>query len=315
MAEVAEIKKLVKTLNAEGMQGSKPDILGILQRLLKEVVATEALLKETKVGVAVSKQRSNPDKEISELAKTIVKKWKSAVRPTDDSKVSKLATSGVKSESASAAPSPAAGRSPLPTTPTASGASSTPTTTAPPAVPNNIIRTIKMDGITIPSRNNKARDKCCEMIYDALASDSNAPSELILKKATGVEFAVFQEFGDVNAAYRNKMRRLFLNLKDKNNKGLRASVVDGDLTIDRFCSMSSQDMASEERRQADKALAEENMFKSLGAQEQEAETDAFQCGRCKQRKTRYRQAQTRSADEPMTTFVTCVNCGNRWKFS
>lgn len=41
-------------------------------------------------------------------------------------------------------------------------------------------------------------------------------------------------------------------------------------------------MASEERKQADRALEEENMFKSLGAQEQEAETDAFQCGRCKQ---------------------------------
>jgi transcription elongation factor S-II len=26
------------------------------------------------------------------------------------------------------------------------------------------------------------------------------------------------------------------------------------------------------------------------------------------------QMQTRSADEPMTTFVTCVNCGNKWKF-
>ncbi|KIJ96132.1 hypothetical protein K443DRAFT_10875 [Laccaria amethystina LaAM-08-1] len=40
------------------------------------------------------------------------------------------------------------------------------------------------------------------------------------------------------------------------------------------------------------------------AAEQQAETDAFQCSRCKQRKCRYRQAQTRSADEPMTTFVT-----------
>jgi len=25
------------------------------------------------------------------------------------------------------------------------------------------------------------------------------------------------------------------------------------------------------------------------------------------------QAQTRSADEPMTTFVLCYICGNRWK--
>ena len=25
------------------------------------------------------------------------------------------------------------------------------------------------------------------------------------------------------------------------------------------------------------------------------------------------QAQTRSADEPMTTFALCLECGNRWK--
>jgi hypothetical protein len=25
------------------------------------------------------------------------------------------------------------------------------------------------------------------------------------------------------------------------------------------------------------------------------------------------QMQTRSADEPMTTFVSCVACGNKWK--
>lgn len=39
----------------------------------------------------------------------------------------------------------------------------------------------------------------------------------------------------------------------------------------------------------------------------------FKCGKCKGKKTTYHQMQTRSADEPMTTFVTCVACGNRWK--
>lgn len=46
----------------------------------------------------------------------------------------------------------------------------------------------------------------------------------------------------------------------------------------------------------------------------QASTDAFQCSKCKERKCTYYQMQTRSADEPMTTFVTCVNCNNRWKF-
>jgi transcription elongation factor S-II len=42
---------------------------------------------------------------------------------------------------------------------------------------------------------------------------------------------------------------------------------------------------------------------------------AFTCGKCKSKKTHYYQMQTRSADEPMTTFVSCLNCSNRWKFS
>jgi transcription elongation factor S-II len=43
-------------------------------------------------------------------------------------------------------------------------------------------------------------------------------------------------------------------------------------------------------------------------------TGMFKCGKCKTYKTTYYQLQTRSSDEPMTTFVTCVNCNNRWKF-
>ena len=39
----------------------------------------------------------------------------------------------------------------------------------------------------------------------------------------------------------------------------------------------------------------------------------FKCGKCKGVKTTYYQMQTRSADEPMTTYVTCKTCGNRWK--
>jgi transcription elongation factor S-II len=41
----------------------------------------------------------------------------------------------------------------------------------------------------------------------------------------------------------------------------------------------------------------------------------FKCGKCKTNKTTYYQLQTRSADEPLTTFVSCVNCGNKWKFN
>lgn len=42
---------------------------------------------------------------------------------------------------------------------------------------------------------------------------------------------------------------------------------------------------------------------------------AFECKRCRSMKTTYYQLQTRSADEPMTTYVTCLKCNNKWKFS
>ena len=45
-----------------------------------------------------------------------------------------------------------------------------------------------------------------------------------------------------------------------------------------------------------------------------AATDLYQCGKCKERKCSVMQMQTRSADEPMTTIVDCLVCGNRFKF-
>lgn len=47
----------------------------------------------------------------------------------------------------------------------------------------------------------------------------------------------------------------------------------------------------------------------------EAATDTFTCRKCKSKKCTYTTMQTRSADEPMTIFVTCLDCGQRWKTS
>ena len=45
-----------------------------------------------------------------------------------------------------------------------------------------------------------------------------------------------------------------------------------------------------------------------------ATTDRYRCRKCGVNKCTIYQFQTRSCDEPITTFVTCITCGNGWKF-
>lgn len=131
--------------------------------------------------------------------------------------------------------------------------------------------------------------------------------------ATEIETALYEEFsGKTDAAYKTKFRAKYLNLK--RNADLRSNLLSGDLTPTAFVSMTSGEMASEEQRQRDLALQRQNLLNAQHAKDTQAETDQFKCSKCKQRRCKYYQLQTRSADEPMTTFVTCVNCNNRWKF-
>jgi DNA-directed RNA polymerase subunit M/transcription elongation factor TFIIS len=62
------------------------------------------------------------------------------------------------------------------------------------------------------------------------------------------------------------------------------------------------------------ALRDRDLKKEQAQAQMDAEyTGMFKCRKCGKNKVTYTQAQTRSADEPMTTFFCCLNCGNRWK--
>lgn len=111
------------------------------------------------------------------------------------------------------------------------------------------------------------------------------------------------------------MRSLFQNLKAKGNPALRRSVLAGDITPKKFVTMTHDEMRSDKRRLEDEKLEKENMRTAMVAQVEKSISKEFQCGKCKKKMVSYSQAQTRSADEPMTTFCECMNCGNRWKFS
>jgi len=94
---------------------------------------------------------------------------------------------------------------------------------------------------------------------------------------------------------------LFLSLKDKKNPSLRARVIRGELSPSRLSTMESHEMASDERKAEDQEIQKENTRKAMVAKPEKSISDQLQCGKCGQKKVSYTQAQTRSADEPMTT--------------
>ena len=64
-----------------------------------------------------------------------------------------------------------------------------------------------------------------------------------------------------------------------------------------------------------KAMEQENMSKAMTAQEEKAVSTTMQCGKCEQYRVACIQGPTRAADEPMSTFCECMQCGNQWLFS
>lgn len=69
--------------------------------------------------------------------------------------------------------------------------------------------------------------------------------------------------------------------------------------------LKPEEMASRVRQAENQKIREAALFESQRGRKTLATTDQFQCGKCKKRQTSYYQMQTRSADEPMTTFVIC----------
>jgi DNA-directed RNA polymerase subunit M/transcription elongation factor TFIIS len=63
------------------------------------------------------------------------------------------------------------------------------------------------------------------------------------------------------------------------------------------------------------AMAMEQLKRETAALEgsKEEGCDMFKCRRCGKSRTRYFEMQTRSADEPMTIFIRCLNCGKEWR--
>lgn len=138
------------------------------------------------------------------------------------------------------------------------------------------------------------------------------------KRATDLERAVFDLYnGDTSSdKYRDKVRMLTYNLGPRGNSEIRAKLLEGALTSEAVANMSANDLANSSLQEYRNQVKKEATKRSIDATSDTSSvqtTDQFKCGGCGERKCTYKQMQTRSADEPMTTFISCLNCGKNWK--
>ena len=107
--------------------------------------------------------------------------------------------------------------------------------------------------------------------------------------------------------YVDRLRSIVLNLKGE----ILQHIKDGSIKPHIVAFMTHQELAPEKWAKLIEAKSKRdlNKFETNIA----AATDTFTCRKCKGNQCTYYQMQTRSADEPMTCYISCCICGNRWK--
>lgn len=114
--------------------------------------------------------------------------------------------------------------------------------------------------------------------------------------------------------YISRIRSIYSNLKSDSylkNHNFKDKILNDEIDPKKISSLSNYDIYPEVWEDLLKKLAEKDKLKY--DLKPEAMTDMFKCRKCGSRSCSYYEFQTRSADEPMTQFITCLDCKNNWK--
>jgi DNA-directed RNA polymerase subunit M/transcription elongation factor TFIIS len=104
--------------------------------------------------------------------------------------------------------------------------------------------------------------------------------------------------------------KLICNIKKKNNPTLIKDIYDKKIKEYEFIYMSEKDINPFKWAELEEKYGVKEGYDNYADIK---DNDMFNCGKCKSKKVTYYLKQVRSADEPMTCFFTCHNCGKNWK--
>lgn len=127
-----------------------------------------------------------------------------------------------------------------------------------------------------------------------------------------------REYGIVVSWTNERFRRLYIVIASntidtlKSSEHLRKCISSGDITLRTIASIKPIDAFPDMWRESVISVNNRAEEAQRGPQPI-VTTTLFKCSRCRQNKCTFREIQLRSADEPMTVFIACLNCGHRWK--
>jgi transcription elongation factor S-II len=108
--------------------------------------------------------------------------------------------------------------------------------------------------------------------------------------------------------YLDHLRSIYCNLK---NQHIIQLIYSGEIKPQDIAFMTHQELCPDRWAELIKAKSIRDMNKF--EQNIEAMTDIYKCRKCFSRKCTYYMQQVRSGDEPMNVYISCIQCGNRWK--
>eukprot|EP00746_Dinoflagellata_sp_MGD_P020438 gnl/MRDRNA2_/MRDRNA2_147647_c0_seq1.p1 gnl/MRDRNA2_/MRDRNA2_147647_c0~~gnl/MRDRNA2_/MRDRNA2_147647_c0_seq1.p1 ORF type:complete len:280 (-),score=56.14 gnl/MRDRNA2_/MRDRNA2_147647_c0_seq1:66-905(-) len=163
-------------------------------------------------------------------------------------------------------------------------------------------------------QNDRFRHGVTKAFGELFAQEPDSKDCSIAEVSSSLEQAIFEFFGGVTPDYRDKVRSLRFSLNEEHNKPLRRRLVLGKLAASDLVSMKEEDLASaSQKAEREEALKESLRKNTIDETGSGFLTEMYECGKCHSRNCTFFEKQTRSADEPMTIFVTCIECGNKWK--
>jgi transcription elongation factor S-II len=341
-------KKLEKMLKANEIEVSPSiDMLNVLKNLQINL----QLLQSTRIGVVVNNLRKTcSSDELGTLAKNLLKSWKKLVSnegthnnglaSKNHSPTSNFDDANDKDNSNSVPTSPPVTHQsfnhPTPSSASSSSSSlnqyqsngkpdlsrhnSSDTSTHTPQlsrVPERKFIPPKAQNISYTETKDEVRLKSRELLVLALKLPDTTDTTLTFANSVPIaarcEDVIFAEFKNTDQKYRNRIRSRIANLKDPKNPKLRENVLLGLIPAEKLATMTADEMASDDLKQLREKYTKESIDDHQMAVQTGAKSSLLKCRKCKGSNCGFTEMQTRSADEPMTVFAYCLDCGNRWR--